>query len=396
MTTTVAVIGSTGSIGTQTLEVIADHPDRFTVVGLAAGGNGELAAEQARRWGAPVVALADPDAARAAQAALTGDGTDETEVAAGAEGVAAVAGCGADVVVNGMVGSAGLRPTLAALAAGSRLALANKESLIVGGDLVLAAAAAAERTHGPDRLVPVDSEHAALAQCLRGLAPDDVARLVVTASGGPFRGRSRAELADVTVADALAHPTWSMGAVITVNSASLANKGLEVIEAHLLFGVPFERIDVVVHPQSVVHGMVETCDGATIAELSPPDMKLPLQLALAWPGRLDAAPARMDWTRSQSLQFEPVDADTFPMMGLAYDAGRAGGTAPAAYNAANEEAVAAFLAGRLGFLGIAEVVAAVLDSHDARPAHDLDGLLAAEASARSRARAVISGQVAPR
>ena len=392
--TSVAVVGSTGSIGTQALEVIATHPERFDVVALAAGSNAELAVQQAQATGAAQLALADEAGAAQAHAALTAPGVD---VDAGDDAVAAVAGCGADVIINAMVGSRGLRPTLAALDAGSRLALANKESLIVGGDLVAQAVADASTRHGSgdgharaDRLVPVDSEHSALAQCLRGSRADDVARLVVTASGGPFRGYRRADLAGVTVADALVHPTWSMGAVITVSSATLANKGLEVIEAHRLFGVPYDRIEVVVHPQSVVHGMVEMCDGSTIAQLSPPDMRLPLQLALGWPERLDGAPTRMDWTRSQPLEFEPVDAETFPMLGLAYQAGRVGGTAPAVFNAANEEAVAAFLDERLGFLGIAEAVAAVLESHDPAPARDLDGLLAAESDARRRAREMIA------
>lgn len=395
MTTSVALVGSTGSIGTQTLDVTAAHPERFAVTALAAGANAELAVAQARACGASLLALADETSARRAQAELAGTGV---EVLVGEDGVAAVAGSRADVVVNAMVGSRGLRPTLTALAAGSRLALANKESLIVGGDLVLAAAGSgSDRAMvGTGPLVPVDSEHSALAQCLDGTAPGDVARLVVTASGGPFRGRTREELSAVTVADALAHPTWSMGAVITVSSATLANKGLEVIEAHHLFGVPYERIDVVVHPQSVVHGMVELCDGSTIAQLSPPDMKLPIQLALSWPDRLADAPARMDWTRAQSLEFEPADADTFSMLRLAYEAGLEGGTAPAAFNAANEEAVGAFLDGQLSFVGIADAVAAVLESHDPTPAADLDGLLAAESDARRRARELIQARLAPR
>jgi 1-deoxy-D-xylulose-5-phosphate reductoisomerase len=395
VTTSVAVVGSTGSIGTQTLEVAASHADRFAVTALAAGSNAERVAEQARATGASLVALADEGAARRAEALLAGT---RVEVVAGEAGVAAVAGSGADVVVNGMVGSGGLRPTLAALSAGSRLALANKESLIVGGDLVLAAAGGdpAEGAVSSGRLVPVDSEHAALLQCLRGVGLDEVARLVVTASGGPFRGRTREQLGDVTVADALAHPTWSMGAVITVSSATLANKGLEVIEAHLLFGLSYERVEVVVHPQSVVHGMVELCDGSTLAQLSLPDMRLPIQLALSWPERLEGAAPRMDWTRVGSLEFEPVDADTFPMLRLAYEAGRLGGTAPAAFNAANEEAIAAFLEGRLSFLGITDAVAAVLEWHDPAPAADLDGLLAAESDARRRARELIDGRVASR
>jgi 1-deoxy-D-xylulose-5-phosphate reductoisomerase len=375
MTASVAVLGSTGSIGRQTLEVVAAHPDRFAVSALAAGRNAELAVAQARAHRVPCVAMADPAAAAAVREAL-GPGTD---VLVGPAGLVAVAGAGADVVVNGLVGSLGLPPTLAALEAGSRLALANKESLIAGGDLVLAAAA-------PGQLVPVDSEHSALAQCLRGGTPDEVARLVVTASGGPFRGRTRAELAGVTVDDALAHPTWAMGAVITVNSATLANKGLEVIEAHLLFGIPYDRIDVVVHPQSIVHGMVEFHDGAIVAKLSPPDMRLPIQLALGWPDRLASAPTRMDWSRALSLDFEPVDGATFRMLPLALAAGRAGATAPGVLNAANEEAVAAFLDRRIGFLSIAEVVEAVLEEHEPTPVTALEAVEAAERWARGRAR----------
>ncbi|HEY8341272.1 MAG TPA: 1-deoxy-D-xylulose-5-phosphate reductoisomerase [Egibacteraceae bacterium] len=375
MTTTVAVLGSTGSIGTQALEVIAAHPDRFSVTALAAGSNADTIIAQARAHRPKLVAMADPAAARTVAAALGG----AVEVVAGEEGVLAVAGCGADVVLNGMVGSRGLRPTLAALDAGSRLALANKESLIVGGPLVL------QRVRDREQLVPVDSEHSALAQCLRGGSGSEVARLVVTASGGPFRGRTRAELASVTAADALAHPTWSMGAVITINSATLANKGLEVIEAHLLFDVPYSRIEVVVHPQSIVHGMVEFCDGATVAKLSPPDMRLPIQLALGWPQRLDHAPARLDWTTVSRLDFEPVDHETFPMLSLAVAAGEEGATAPAVYNAANEEAVAAFLEGRLDFLGIPAVVEATLEAHTASDSVDLEGLLDAERWARRRA-----------
>ena len=379
MSTAVTILGSTGSIGTQTLDVIARHPQRFTVAGLAAGTQAELVIEQARRHGVRRVAMADAEAARKVREAL-GAGF---EVLDGADGVAELAGMAVDVVVNGIDGSRGLRPTLAALAAGSRVALANKESLVLGGALVLTAA------REPGQIVAVDSEHSALAQCLRAGSGAEVHRLVVTASGGPFRGWTRGRLASVTPEQALAHPTWDMGALVTVNSATLANKGLEVIEAHLLFGVPYDRIDVVVHPQSVVHGMVEFVDGATVAKLSPPDMRLPIQLALGWPERLDFAPTRMDWTTAQSLTFEPVDHATFPLLGLAVEAGRAGGTAPGVYNAANEEAVRAFLAGRLGFLGIAEVVQEVLATSDAPPASDLDTVLAAEQQARQTARQAI-------
>lgn len=377
----VTVLGATGSIGRQALDIIAAHPERFRVAGLAAGANDELLVTQAREHAVPRVALADRAAAARAGQAL-GPEVEVLDGAGAATELAASAGDGA-VVLNGMVGSRGLGPTLAALQGGSRLALANKESLIVGGPLVLDAAR-------PDQIVPVDSEHSALAQCLRSGRDSEVERLVVTASGGPFRGRGRAQLADVTVADALNHPTWDMGAVITVNSATLANKGLEVIEAQLLFAIPYERISVVVHPQSIVHGMVEFCDGAVVAKLSPPDMRLPIQLALGWPERLAHAPTRMNWEQALSLQFEPLDAETFPMVGLAVAAGQRGGIFPGVFNAANEEAVAAFLEGRLGFLGIADVVEAVLES--AAPVSDLtlDGLLAAEDWARHRARELIS------
>lgn len=373
---TVALVGATGSIGTQTLDVVERWPDRFEVVALACGRSSDVI-EQARRFGVSLVGVADRDAAREIREALPG-----VEVVDGPDAAAVVAGCGADVVVNGMVGSIGLSPTMAALRAGSRLALANKESLIVGGQLVHDAAA-------PDQVVPVDSEHSAIAQCLRGGRAEEVARLVVTASGGPFRGRTRDQLKTVTVDDALSHPTWDMGAVITINSATLANKGLEVIEAHLLFDIDYDRIDVVVHPQSIVHSMVEFVDGATVAKLSPPDMRLPIQLALTWPERLAFAPTTMDWTIAQDLTFEPLDDDTFPMVRLAVQAGRAGGTAPAAFNAANEVAVETFLQRGLDFLGITEVVAATLESHDVQTAESVEQVLAAEADARRTAAELI-------
>jgi 1-deoxy-D-xylulose-5-phosphate reductoisomerase len=377
----VTLLGSTGSIGTQALEVIARHPDRFSVDALAGGRNAALVCEQARRFGVRRVALADPDAAAVARGLLS----ERVDVLDGEAGVAELAAAPTDVVLNGIVGSVGLRSTLAALAAGSTVALANKESLIVGGSLVLDAAA-------PDQLVPVDSEHSALAQCLRGGRTRDVARLLVTASGGPFRGRSAEDLADVTVDEALAHPTWSMGPVITINSASLANKGLEVIETHLLFGLGYDRIEVVVHPQSIVHSMVEYVDGTVMAALLPPDMRLPIQLALAWPERLDVPPVRMDWAACHDLRFEPLDTVTFPMVDLAVAAGRAGGAAPAAYNAANEQAVAAFLQRRVRFLDIPRVVAAVLEGYDNTPIADIDDVLAAEDKARQHADRVLAAR----
>ena len=372
---TLAVLGATGSIGTQTLQVVADNPGRFRVVALTGGSNADLAIQLAKEHDVGCVAMADEAAAGVVRDALG----PRIEVLAGPDGIVQVAGCGAGVVVNGLVGSIGLLPTLEALRAGSRLALATKESLVAGGELVLTAAA-------PGQLVPVDSEHSALAQCLRGGAGAEVARLVVTASGGPFRGRTRAELEQVRPSDALAHPTWAMGDVITINSATLANKGLEVIEAHLLFGVPYDRIEVVVHPQSVVHGMVEFHDGATIAKLSPPDMRLPIQLALGWPERLPSAPTRMDWTRASQLEFEPVDTETFRMLPLAIAAGRQGGTTPGVLNAANEEAVSAFLAERIGFLSIPAVVEAVLEEHTSTAVNDVETVLGAERWARRRAR----------
>jgi 1-deoxy-D-xylulose-5-phosphate reductoisomerase len=390
--TTVTVLGSTGSIGRQAVDVLLAHPKRFLVTGLAAGTNADLAVEQAVALGAGRLALADRGAAARARVVLDGrvgrsDRPGEIEVLDGPEGVVELAGGGADVVLNGVVGSRGLRPTLAALEAGSRLALANKESLIVGGPLVLAAA------RRPGQIVPVDSEHSALAQCLRAGTRGEVARLLITASGGPFRGRTRAELAAVTVADALAHPTWDMGEVITVNSATLANKGLEVIEAHLLFDIPFDRIDVVVHPQSIVHGMVEFCDGAVVAKLSPPDMRLPIQLALGWPQRLPHAHRRMDWSAPLALRFEPVDSAAFPMLGLAIEAGRRGATYPGVMNAANEEAVAAFLRGELPFLGIPAVVEAVLEAHEPSGTLGLQTVLEAERWARTTAATLVKAGI---
>jgi 1-deoxy-D-xylulose-5-phosphate reductoisomerase len=350
----VLVLGSTGSIGTQALDVIAARPDRFAVAGLAAGGGDvALLAAQAREHRVRRVAVADPAAARELRDLLPG-----ADVLAGPDAATELtATTPADTVLNGITGSRGLGPTLAALASGATLALANKESLVAGGPLVTAAAK-------PGQIVPVDSEHSALAQCLRGGREDEVARLVLTASGGPFRGRSRAELADVTPAQALAHPTWAMGPVITINSATMVNKGLEVIEAHLLFGVPYDRIDVVVHPQSMVHSMVTFTDGSTLAQASPPDMRLPIALALGWPDRMPAAAPPCTWAAPTAWTFEPLDDDAFRGVRLARYAGEAGGCLPAVLNAANEEAVAAFVAGRLGFLGITEVVERTLEAAD--------------------------------
>jgi 1-deoxy-D-xylulose-5-phosphate reductoisomerase len=355
----VIVLGSTGSIGVQALEVIAANPDRFELVGLAAGSNREALDAQAAATGVTRTAL----------------GVEQT--------VALVRETAADVVLNGITGSVGLAPTLAALESGATLALANKESLIVGGELVTRAAA-------PGQLVPVDSEHSAIAQALRSGEHREVRRLVLTASGGPFRGRDRDSLAGVTPAEALAHPTWNMGTVITTNSATLVNKGLEVIEAHLLFEVPFDRIEVVVHPQSIVHSMVEFIDGSTIAQASPPDMRLPISLGLDWPNRVADVGVPIDWTHPQSWTFEPLDDSAFPSVALAKRVGEAGGTYPAVFNAANEQAVTAFHAHRVGFLGILETVQRVVDAHEPRDfvsdaVLTLDGLLAAENWARDAA-----------
>ena len=390
--TSVSLVGSTGSIGTQTLDVVAAEADRFEVVALGASGRrlDELV-EQAERFRPAVVAVADPAVAGDLAARLP-----QVEVRVGEDGLASL-GAEADVCVNGVVGFAGLRVTLAALQAGRRLALANKESLIAGGPVVQAA----RRTPGAE-LVPVDSEHGAIHQCLRSRqesGPARVHRLVLTASGGPFRGRSASDLAHVTVDDALAHPTWSMGPKITVDSSTLMNKGLEVIEAHELFGNPagehgvgigFDDIDVVVHPQSVVHSMVTYTDGSTIAQLSLPDMRLPIGYALAWPDRIATPFGDIDWSTLARLDFEPPDHQAFPCLGLAYQAGRAGGSAPAWLNAANEEAVAAFLAGRIRWADIAAVCAGVLDRHDGGALGGVDDVVAADARARAIARSLVA------
>ena len=387
----IVLLGSTGSIGTQAEDVVARNSERFRVVALAAAGGAPRAlAEQAVRLEVEAVAVAREDSedplrhALADAAAAAGRPGWSPQVLVGAGAAAEVAGRPCDVVLNGITGSIGLRPTLSALAAGTTLALANKESLIVGGPLVTQAAA-------PGQVVPVDSEHSALAQCLRGGRAEEVRRLVLTASGGPFRGRARAELDEVTPEQALAHPTWSMGPVVTVNSATLVNKALEVIEAHLLFGIPYEAIDVVVHPQSVVHSMVQFTDGSTLAQCSPPDMRLPISLGLSWPERVPGAAPGCDWSQAATWEFFPLDDEAFPAVDLARDAGRAGGVLPAVLNAANEECVAAFLAGNLRFTAIVDTVSRVLDdavagdevAHGGSPT--LEDVLAAEAWARQRA-----------
>jgi 1-deoxy-D-xylulose-5-phosphate reductoisomerase len=382
----VVLLGSTGSVGTQAADIVRRNRGRFRVVGLAAGGSSPgLLASQALELGAEVVAVASEAAVGDLRAALharalAGNVQQLPKILAGPGAIAEVAAWPCDVVLNGVTGSVGLAATLAALDAGRVLALANKESLIMGGPLVAGRAA-------PGQIVPVDSEHSALAQCLRGGRAQEVRRLVLTASGGPFLHRSRDDLADVTPEQALAHPTWNMGPVITVNSATLVNKGLEVIEAHLLFGTGFDDIEVVVHRQSVVHSMVEFADGSTIAQASPPDMRIPIALALAWPDRVPGAARPVDWATAHTWTFEPLDEKAFPAVALAREAGTAGGTAPAAYNAANEVCVEAFLAGRLPFLGIVDTVARVISDHsEGGTAVTLEDVLAVDSWARARAR----------
>jgi 1-deoxy-D-xylulose-5-phosphate reductoisomerase len=398
------ILGSTGSIGTQALDIARRNPGRFRVVALAAGGGQpDVLARQAAEFGVAAVAVASPAAAAEVQAALRShwSRTDrlprppansapthlqphshpEPQILSGPDAVSEVAAWPCDVVLNGVTGAAGLRATLAALDAGRVLALANKESLIIGGPLVTSRAK-------PGQIVPVDSEHSTIAQCLRAGREAEVRRLVLTASGGPFRGWSRDLLAGVTPEQALAHPTWNMGPLVTINSATLVNKGLEVIEAHLLFGFGLDRIDVVVHPQSIVHSMVEFSDGATIIQASPPDMRLPISLGLAWPDRVpDAAPG-LDWSTAATWTFEPLDDGAFPAVALAREAAAAGGTAPAVYNAANEACVADFQAGRIGFPRIVDTVARIVSEHDAArtAVTTVADVLAVDDWARRRAR----------
>lgn len=355
----VIILGSTGSIGTQALEVIEANPDRFQVVGLAAGQNSDLLAEQAAKFGVK-------DAVQGAEAATK-----------------MVEDIDADVVINGITGSIGLAPTLATLKSGKTLALANKESLIVGGRLVTEAAK-------PGQIVPVDSEHSALAQCLLGGTAQEVRKLILTASGGPFRGWSREQLQDVTPAQALAHPTWVMGKVVTTNSATMVNKGLELIEAHLLFDIPFDRIEVTVHPQSIVHSMVEFIDGSVLAQCSPPDMRLPIALGMSWPERVPNVAKACDWTKAATWTFEPLNEDVFGAVRLARQVGSAGLTYPAVYNAANEQAVEAFHAGWIGFNQIVDLVQRVVDAHEPETALSLEGVLRAEIWARERANSQIA------
>jgi len=372
----VAVLGSTGSVGTQALDVVRSHRDRYEVVALAAGRNTELLAAQAAEFDVPL------DRARS--------GVHDTEVLAELAALDDV-----DVVLNAVVGFAGLPATIAALRAGKRLALANKESLIAGGPVVRAAKEA-----GGGEIVPVDSEHSALYQALRGGSIDEVAAVILTASGGPFRGRTRDELALVTLEDALKHPTWDMGAKITIDSSTLMNKGLEVIEAHELFGIDYDRVRVVVHPQSVVHGMVEFCDGAVLAQLSMPDMRLPIGLALGAPDRLDEPFGAIDWSTLGSLSFEPPDTVAFPCLALAYEAGRRGGAAPAVLSGANEVAVQAFLDRRIPWLAISEVNGAVVEAASAAGetgnVRDVADVLQADGAARARAREIVESLESPK
>jgi 1-deoxy-D-xylulose-5-phosphate reductoisomerase len=392
----VVLLGSTGSIGTQAVNVVRRNPERFRVVALGAGGGEiEQLARQALDLGVEAVAVAKASAASDLQLAFYAEAQRQgfargqysiPKIFAGPDACTELAAWPADVVLNGINGSVGLAATMSALSAGRTLALANKESLIAGGPLVKDLAK-------PGQIVPVDSEHSALAQCLRGGSPSEVNRLVITASGGPFRGRTRAQLSEVRPAEALAHPTWAMGPVITVNSATLVNKALEVIEGHLLFDIPLDRIDVVVHPQSIVHSMVEFCDGATIVQASPPDMRLPIALALAWPDRVPAAAAPCDWTTAATWEFLPLDEEAFPAVAIARAAAATGGTAPAVFNAANEECVAAFLSGRLPFLAIVDTVEEVLAEHEPDAIRRIDDVYEAEGWARARARELSANKI---
>ena len=362
----IVVLGATGSIGTQTLDIIRSNSDEFEVIGVSAGGgNVALLAELAIEFQVGYIALAQATVAqdlqlalyaKAAQMGYANGNYELPKLVIGPDAASQLAAVGCDVVVNGITGAVGLEPTVAALNAGTTLALANKESLVIGGVAVTSLAR-------PGQIVPVDSEHSALAQCLRSGAPGEVRKLILTASGGPFRGKTRSELSGVTTEQALAHPTWTMGPVVTINSSTMMNKGLEIIEAHLLFDIPMDRIEVVVHPQSVVHSMVEFVDGSTIAQVSPPDMHLPIALGLTWPERLPDSTAPVDWQQASTWTFEPVDQDVFPAIALAKRVGTAAGTAPAVMNAANEVAVDEFLQGKLAYLGIVDLVAEVVEQH---------------------------------
>ena len=380
------ILGSTGSVGTQALDVVRHHLDRFEIVGLAAGTNQDLLVGQIREFMPPVVAVSNEATAQDLRFALSG--LRGVEIVGGADAAEHLArDAEADMVLNAMVGGVGLGPTLATLQSGKMLALANKESLIVGGELVM------DLVKGePERLVPVDSEHAALSQCLRGEHREDLDRVIITASGGPFRGWTREDLARASVKEALAHPKWKMGPKITVDSATLMNKGLEVIEAHYLFGLEYSKIDVVVHPESIVHGLAEFADGSVIAQLAAPDMRLPIQLALAYPDRLGSGIEPLDLTALGSLSFEPVDHDAFPALELAYRAGRLGATFPAALNAANEVAVASFLDKKIPLTAIPEIVDGVVEEHEPAGVVSLVSLERADAWARARTTELIENR----
>ncbi|GAB7043282.1 MULTISPECIES: 1-deoxy-D-xylulose-5-phosphate reductoisomerase [Catenuloplanes] len=397
----IVLLGSTGSIGTQAIDIVERNPERFRVVAIGAGGgNVELLARQALQLGVEVVGVAKATAAQdltlafyteASRRGWTSGDFKIPKIVAGPGAMAELAALPCDIVLNGVVGSLGLAPTLAALRHGRTLALANKESLVAGGSLVRAA------IQRPDQIVAVDSEHSALAQCLRGGTADEVHKLILTASGGPFRGKKRDDLRNVTPEQALAHPTWDMGPVITMNSATLVNKGLEVIEAHELYGIPYDRIEVVVHPQSMIHSMVEFVDGSTLTQASPPDMRLPIALALGWPERVPGAAKPVDWSTASAWTFEPLDDEAFPSVELAKQSGREGRCRPAVYNAANEECVAAFAKGDLPFLGIVDTVRDVLaEAPDFGEPGTVDDVLSAESWARTRAREIIAGSPASR
>lgn len=379
----ISLLGSTGSIGKQTLEVVAANPDKLKVRALAAHRSDELLEQQIRQFEPDIAVLSDKDAAARLAARYHG----KTRILAGDEGLLAAATYdGADTVLASMVGYAGLRPTLAAIECGKNIALANKETLVAAGSLVMAAV----RKHGVS-LTPVDSEHSAIFQSLRGGAEKEVKRLIVTASGGPFRGKKRSELENVTLAQCLKHPNWSMGPKVTLDSSTLANKGLEVMEAHWLFDMPYDKIDVVVHPQSIVHSLVEFCDGSVIAQLGEPDMRLPIQYALSWPDRFDYSFEQLDLVKAASLTFEAPDLEAFPSLKIAVDCGKAGGTLPCAFNAANEEAVNAFLHDKIKYLDIPYITAAVTQAHDNVAEPQIEDIEQADAWARAEAHRVIEG-----
>lgn len=379
----ISLLGSTGSIGKQTLEVVAANPDKLKVRALAAHRSDELLEQQIRQFEPDIAVLSDKDAAARLAARYHG----KTKILAGDEGLLAAATYdGADTVLASMVGYAGLRPTLAAIECGKNIALANKETLVAAGSLVMAAV----RKHGVS-LTPVDSEHSAIFQSLRGGAEKEVKRVIITASGGPFRGKKRSELENVTLAQCLKHPNWSMGPKVTLDSSTLANKGLEVMEAHWLFDMPYDKIDVVVHPQSIVHSLVEFCDGSVIAQLGEPDMRLPIQYALSWPDRFDYSFEQLDLVKAASLTFEAPDLEAFPSLKIAVDCGKAGGTLPCAFNAANEEAVNAFLHDKIKYLDIPYITAAVTQAHDNVAEPQIEDIEQADAWARAEAQRVIEG-----